>query len=58
MFHFNTPWKRQNVFGFMTFSGGTKIEGCVLKWVDILKTSQRVFDLPVPTGQLPVQNYQ
>ena len=45
MFHFNTPWKRQNVFGFMTFSGGTKMEDCVLKWVDILKTITAGFRL-------------
>ena len=24
--HFYTPWKRQRTFGFLTFSGGTKME--------------------------------
>ena len=26
MFHFYTPWKRQKISGFLTFSGGTEIE--------------------------------
>ena len=25
MIHFYTPWKRQNTFGFLTFSGGIEM---------------------------------
>ena len=26
MFHFYTPWKRQKIFGFLTFSGGIELK--------------------------------
>ena len=28
MLHFCTPWKRLKTFGFLTFSGGTKMQHC------------------------------
>ena len=31
--HFYTPWKRQETFGFLTFSGGIEMWHTGLKWV-------------------------
>ena len=31
MLHFFTPWKRQKIFGFLTFSGGMEMK----HWTEI-----------------------
>ena len=38
MFHFCTPWKYQNIGGFLKFSGGTEVKHC-WKWVNVLSQS-------------------